>query len=337
MEKKPSPRFLGNGKIEFVEKTAPEPSSGQLLIAPKANALCASDRGQFLKGSDVTPGHEAAGIVVAQGPDTKIAVGTHGVVFLMDFCGTCRSCRAGYTNQCLAKRADYGFNRDGGYGPYAVVNENVFFPVDSSIPFSKATLLLDIMGTGGHSIKRALLLRRDYESLLISGAGPIGLGILAMAKLLFGRDFPVLISDVIPYRLDLAKKLGGLPVPAGELEMAMEHHGFSSVDLAIDASGKQVARQKDVEALQKRGVLICVGHGEGLQMEISKDLISPERAVLGSEYFCYSEIAGNLELLKKNESYLAQIITHRFDVSNISEAFETFWKGNTGKVVIEQD
>ena len=72
-------------------------------------------------------------------------------------------------------------------------------------------------------------------------------------------------------------------------------------------------------------------------MEISKDLISAERAVLGSEYFRYSEIAENLELLKKNESYLAQIITHRFDVSKISEAFEMFWKGNTGKVVVEQE
>ena len=184
-------------------------------MAPKANALCGSERGQYFEGSNVTPGHEAAGIVAAAGEDTKTEVGAHGVIFLMDFCGSCRNCAEGLTNQCLAKKADYGFNSDGGYGPYALISESVFFPVDSSIPLSEATLLLDIMGTGGHSIRRAQLLRRDFGSLLISGAGPIGLGVLAMAKLMLGREFPVLISDVIPYRLNLAEKLGGVPVDPG--------------------------------------------------------------------------------------------------------------------------
>src|SRR4051812_32640762 len=101
-----APHFLGQGKIGVIEKPVPTPASGQLLIQVKANALCGSERGQFYNGAPVTPGHEAAGIVVAAGPETKTAVGTPGVVFLMDFCGECRSCRLGITNQCLAKRGD---------------------------------------------------------------------------------------------------------------------------------------------------------------------------------------------------------------------------------------
>ena len=69
------------------------------------------------RGTQVTPGHEAAGIVAAPGPGTDDSVGTLGAIFLMDYCGACRSCRLGYTNQCLNKRGDMGFNRDGGYGP----------------------------------------------------------------------------------------------------------------------------------------------------------------------------------------------------------------------------
>ena len=85
-----------------------------------------------------------------------------------------------------------------------------------------------------------------------------------------------------------------------------------------------------------QGVFVCVGHGQELHIDVSRDLISAERAVLGSEYFCYRDFAGNLELLRDNLPYLAQIITHRFDVSKIGEAFETFWEGNTRKVIIEQ-
>src|SRR5690606_36547873 len=124
-------------------------------------------------------------------------VGARGVVFLMGYCGQCRSCQRGYTNQCLNKQADYGFNHDGGYGPYMVVNEKVFFEVDNHLPLTEATMLLDIMGTGGHALKRAQKIHPDIQSVTIAGAGPIGLGVLAMAKLMLGEEVPVFISDFV--------------------------------------------------------------------------------------------------------------------------------------------
>ena len=336
--KAPHPQFCGNGRIETVEKDVPEPGPGQLLIQCRANALCASEMGAYRNGSSVTPGHEAAGAVAARGPATTTPVGTPGVVFLMDFCGECRSCRLGMTNQCLSKRADYGFSHDGGYGPYELVNENVFFPVSEEIPLAEATLLLDVMGTGGHSIRRAQLVRRDIESLLVTGAGPIGLGVLAMAKLLLGEAAPVVITDVVPYRLELAEKLGGRPVNIEKesLREGCKRHGLEAVDAAVDCSGQGPALRSAMDVLSKRGVLVCVGHGAELPLTVSPDLIGPERAILGSEYFRYDELPGNLGLLKKHMRRLSQIITHRFPVSEIEEAFETFIQRNTGKVIVEQ-
>ena len=88
--------------------------------------------------------------------------------------------------------------------------------------------------------------------------------------------------------------------------------------------------------LSQRGVLICIGHGQGLNLETSPDLIGPERAVLGSEYFCYNELPDNLAYLRSHRDYLMQIITHRMPVGEIQRAFELFFEGDTGKVVIEQ-
>ena len=332
------PKFEGEGIISFQEKAVPVPGPGQLLLQVGANALCGSERGQFYKGSNVTPGHEGAGFVVAAGPDTTTKAGTPGAVFLMDFCGECRSCALGFSNQCLQKRGDYGFNRDGGFGAYELVNENVFFAVDSDMTPTEATLLLDIMGTNGHGIRRAQLARKDIESAVVAGAGPIGLGALAMLKVMLGFDLPVVITDVVPYRLDLAEQMGGLPVNVAEQSLAegLKRYGMDGVDAGFDTSGRGVARRANLDALSKRGVMVCIGHGEGLDLTVSPDLISPERAVLGSEYFCFNELPANLEYLRAHKDYLMQIITHRLPVREIQHAFEIFFEGNTGKVIIEQ-
>jgi threonine 3-dehydrogenase len=334
------PSFLGDSRVEFSERPVPRPGPGQLLLKVGANALCRSEMGQLRRGSTVTPGHEAAGVVALAGADTHAPVGTPGVVFLMDFCGECRSCRLGYTNQCLNKRADYGFTRDGGYGPYELVNDNVFFAIDPSISAAEATLLLDVMGTGGHALARAALVHPDIRSVLVMGAGPIGLGLLAMAKITLGRDLPVLVADFAPFRLGLAEQLGGLPIDlrASSLADGLRRHGFKEADAALDSSGKTVARRGALDALAKRGVLVCVGHGEELPLSVSPDLIATERTVLGSEYFRYQEIAANHTRLLDpvTRSYLAQIITHRFPVTEIEHAFAVFDGGETGKVVIEQ-
>ncbi len=332
------PRFVGESRIEFGERPEPVIGPGQLLVQVKANALCGSERGQFLRGSSVTPGHEAAGIVAAAGQGTRTPVGTLGAIFLMDYCGACRSCRLGCTNQCLAKRGDMGFNRDGGYGPLEMIPESLFFPVGDGISAAEATLLLDIMGTGGHSVARAQRIRPDIETVLIAGAGPIGLGVLAMARLRLGPSVPIAISDYVPYRLQLAERMGGLPIDlrASDLASGLRGHRIPRADAAFDTTGKQKARQQALDTLDNRGVLVCIGHGEGLALEVSRDLIAPERAVLGSEYFRFDEFTVNLALLREHRAYLAQIITHRLPVAEIQHAFELFFAGDTGKVLIEQ-
>jgi threonine dehydrogenase-like Zn-dependent dehydrogenase len=107
--------------------------------------------------------------------------------------------------------------------------------------------------------------------------------------------------------------------------------------VAFDSTGKSAARKGALAALSKRGVLVCVGHGETLDLAVSGELIAPERAVLGSEYFRYEEMARNFELFRDNRELIGRVITHRFDVAQITEAFETFLSGESGKVVVTQE
>jgi threonine 3-dehydrogenase len=333
------PHFLGSGQIGWHERPIPEPGPGELLIRPHANAICGSDRAQLTGGSAVTPGHEAAGEVVAAGPETSTAIGERGVVYLMDYCGACRSCQLGATNQCLAKRGDMGFTHDGGFGRFELVHETNFFPIGPEIAFAEATLLLDVMGTTSHALDRARGVRADIGSVAIAGAGPVGLGAVAMCRLLLGHEVTVLVTDTVRYRLDLAERLGATPIDVKRRGFGSTLHDVGlgqGVDAAIDTTGRETARRALLDGLGRRGVLVCVGHGEGLTLSVSSDLIALERAVLGSEYFRFDSLPSNLELLRRNRGYLGQIVTHRFDIADLQVAYQTFLGGATGKVVVEQ-
>ena len=329
-----APTFPGDGVIRLVQRTYRDPGAGELLISPRANAICGTDRGMFLGGASHIPGHETAGVVIAAGSGTSTPTGTRGVVYLMDFCGQCRSCLAGATNQCLAKRGDMGINADGGYGPFEVVHESNFFPISDDIDFGTATMLLDVMGTSSHAIGRAQLIRPDIESVYIAGAGPIGLGLVVMAKLRLGEVLPVYISDISPWRREFAESFGAIPVDASDPSAL---NGIGRPDIAFDASGKEIARRAALDLLGQRGALVCVGHGEGVSLNVSDDLIAPEHAVLGSEYFRYDELAGNLELLQKHQDIISRVITDTFPIEELDAAFDAFLSGETGKVVVTQE
>jgi len=331
------PHFLGGERIGTQYRPIPHPGAGQLLLKVRANALCGTDRAQLRDGSVITPGHEAAGEVIEVGSSTSTAVGTPGVVFLMDFCGSCRSCQGGATNQCLAKRGDMGFTHDGGLGQLELVHESNFFATGPDIDPTLATLLLDVMGTTSHALGRARVARDGIRSLLVGGAGPIGLGTVALAHLLW-EGVEVVVADLIPYRLALAHRLGArtIDLNAHGLDEGLRATGLDGVDVAIDTSGREQCRRSLLDALGRRGVLVCVGHGEGLTLSVSDDLIGPERTVMGSEYFRYDALDANLALLRGNRDYLGQLITHRFGIGDLETAFRLFLSGQTGKVVIEQ-
>jgi threonine dehydrogenase-like Zn-dependent dehydrogenase len=92
------------------------------------------------------------------------------------------------------------------------------------------------------------------------------------------------LFDFVPYRLELAKLLGGIPINLKEQSLTdgMTANGIQGVDVAIDTSGKTSGIKSSLDALNYRGVLVCVGHGEELNVKVTTDLIFTERAVLGS-------------------------------------------------------
>lgn len=326
--------FRGNGRVELQERRIPEPGPTELLLKVEAAALCGSDRRAFEAGSGVVPGHETAGSVAAAGAGTSVPEGTRGAVFLVAFCDRCERCASGSRGACLEKEAMLGFDRDGGFADYQVVPERCFLPVDPALPADNAVMLLDMTGTPLHALRRAGALSSASRVAAVVGAGPVGLAcVLALRAVGVPR---VLALDVVPYRLEFARRLRAQPIAADEHapdEVRAAVGGL--LPLVIEASGNPAGQRLALDILGPGGTLVVLGHSPApLQVWPSRDLIEQEKTILGSEYFDTREFAENQRLLLDRRIAPQQLITHRLPLESIEEGYRVFWSGESGKVVV---
>lgn len=157
------PGPIDDGPLVRVERAIPSPGPGQIRVRVLACGVCRTDlhlaEGDLpAKHGQVVPGHEIVGVVDAQGPDaTRFSLGERvGGAWLARSCGACRYCVAGMENLCLAP-AFTGWDIDGGYAQYAVVNEAFAYPVPASFSDVAAAPLLCAGIIGFRALRRSEL------------------------------------------------------------------------------------------------------------------------------------------------------------------------------------
>lgn len=327
-------RFVGEGRVHVVEVPVPTPGADEILVKVDSCALCGSDRDGWSNGSGVTPGHETSGTVVAVGHGVVESVtGTTGVVFLVDACGACLSCRSGSANRCLRKRAMYGFTAPGGLAEYVAIRVNCFLPVAPEIPLSAATALLDLFGTTSHAFRLAQ--RPQMRSVLVIGCGPIGLGAIAIARA--EGASPLVGTDISRDRLELARTAGASPVDAAAPAWGTEMRDLApdGFDVVIEAAGRQTTQRQALDRVAPGGVVVFIAHGASpLEVHPSPDLIAREITVMGAEYFRPDEFPENHERVRTGMWDPSPLITHEFPLERADEACEVFFSGASGKVLV---
>jgi propanol-preferring alcohol dehydrogenase len=227
-----------------------------------------------------------------------------------------------------------GFDRDGGFAEYVTVPERCFLPVDGRLDADTAAMLLDVTGTPMHALRRAGARSAPPRVALVMGAGPVGLGCI-MALRAVGVAL-VLAVDVVPFRLDFAARLGATPIQGGETAPAAVRNVLpEGPPLVIEASGHPLAQRQALDMLAAGGTLVLVGHSRvPLEVWGSRDLIQQEKTILGSEYFDTREFAVNQRMVLEGKLTPKEVVTHRLPLDAIEEAYQLFWRGETGKVLI---
>lgn len=316
--------FHGDRRISIADVASPIAGDGEVLLKVRRTALCGSDAKLWLKGAEFTPGHEIFGVVEQRGHRLH---GRRCLVYIPVHCGHCASCVAGDTQMCLNESVLVGWNRPGGYAEYLAVPEQCLLEVPDDIEDDIAPLLLDTIGTAAHGIRfvRPLVPPERTAPVLVTGAGPVGIGALLALKDLGYRDIHV--SDMKAERLRLAESFGAVPHPVGD---ASKRFG-----LIVECSGAHAARSLGMEIVLPRGVLILIGENDHpWPVQENKAIRRKDFYMVRTFYFPKSDFALNVDLLRRERARYRQLVDALFDIDQLPAMFDRFVAGDLVKPLL---
>lgn len=331
--------------FELIECTEPQTSHNDVKVRVLRTGICGTDL--HIEAWDswaadtittpLIPGHEFCGEVVEVGRGVRdVAVGDFVSGEGHVVCGTCRNCRAGRQHLCIRTSA-LGVNRDGAFAEYVVLPEtNVWVhrtPVDPDLG-----AIFDPFGNAVHTVLAFPIVGQD---VLITGAGPIGL-IAAQVCRHVGARF-VVITDVSPYRLELAKGMGvdlALNMSHETIGTAIQRLGMiEGFDVALEMSGHPSALPATIASLRHGGGIAMLGLPSA-PIEIEWATIVTHmltiKGIYGREMFeTWFAMSAMLRAGTAFEQAISSVITHRFPARKWGDAFETARSGQCGKVVLD--
>lgn len=315
-------RFPGGSRIEITEAPVPVVSQGEVLLKVLRTALCGSDIKAWRKGAKYTPGHEIIGVVVDGDPKLT---SQRCAVYIPVHCGECAVCLDGGTQMCERIYQLIGWDRPGGYAEYLTVPSQCLLQLPDDIGDRLAPLLLDTIGTSAHAVRTAVKFTPKPVPLLITGAGPVGLGALITAKSLGYSD--IYVSDPNERRLKHAVELGG-----------KSYHRDSTRNhfpLILECSGAHAARNDAIELVAPKGCIVLVGENpEPWVIQEGPVFRRKDFSMVRTFYFPKSDHADNLRLLTKWRADFETIVDTEFTFTELPSEFEAFASGRTTKPLL---
>jgi threonine 3-dehydrogenase len=278
-------------------------------------------------------GHEFAGEIVAVGSNVsdfrvgELVSGEGHVV-----CGRCRNCLAGRRHLC-AHTQGIGVNRSGAFAEYIVLPMSNIWKHSESIDLDIAA----IFDPFGNAVHTALTFPVLGEDVLVTGAGPIGIMAAAVAKHAGARY--VVITDVNPYRLDLAAKVGvtmAIDPRKTSLQEVQQKLGMrEGFDVGLEMSGNASAFRDMLANMSHGGKVALLGIPAG-EMSIDWHHIIfnmlTVKGIYGREMY---ETWYKMTVMLQSGLNIAPVITHHFSWREHEQAFAVMRTGNAGKVILD--
>ena len=318
----------------------PKPGHNDVLIKVGRTAICGTDIHIYqwdAWASKTIPvpiaiGHEFSGKIVECGSEVKgFDIGDRVSAEGHITCGVCRNCRAGRRHLCI-HTAGVGVNRPGAFAEYISVPAFNVFKLPDAITDDMASIL-DPLGNATHT---ALSFDLVGEDVLITGAGPIGIMAVAIARYAGARH--IVITDINDYRLRLAKKMGAtvaLNVTADSLDDTMNELGMEEgFDVGMEMSGNPSAFRDMLRTLHHGGRVALLGiPPEETAIDWSEVIFKGLllKGIYGREMF---ETWYKMSSMLQSGLDISPVITHHFEMNDYEEAFQLMESGQSGKVIL---
>ena len=318
----------------------PEIGINDVLIKIQKTAICGTDIHIFnwdkwSQKTIKTPlviGHEFVGTVEKIGGnvhDVELGELVSGEGHIV--CGRCRNCLAGRRHLCTDPKC-IGVNRNGAFAEYLSIPVSNVWHCDPRIPPE----VLACFDPFGNAVHTTLSFNLVGEDVLITGAGPIGCMAIAVAKYAGARY--VVITDVNPFRLELAKKMGPtmvLDVRSQSIEEAVKKLNMKEgFDVGLEMSGNPQAFKDMLATVCHGGKIALLGIMPETAIDWDYVVFNglTIKGIYGREMF---ETWYKATMLIQGGVDLKPLITHRFHYTEYQKAFEVMRSGESGKVILD--
>ena len=323
------------------EVPVPKPGINDVLIRVQKTGICGTDLhiykwdawAQKTIPVPMVVGHEFVGEVVEVGSNVSDfhagdLVSAEGHVV----CGRCRNCLAGRRHLCKDTRG-IGVDRAGAFAEFISVPMTNVWHHRPDIDRNVAS----IFDPFGNAVHTALSFDVLGEDVLITGAGPIGIMAVAIARRAAARY--IVITDVNPYRLELAKKMGAtlaLDVRTQKLKDAQKELGMKEgFDVGLEMSGNPQALRDMIDNMCHGGKIAMLGiPSEPIPIDWNKVVFNmlTIKGIYGREMY---ETWYKMSVMLESGLDIRPVITHRFPFSQFENAFQVALSGQSGKVILD--
>ncbi|HSY03105.1 MAG TPA: L-threonine 3-dehydrogenase [Acidobacteriaceae bacterium] len=321
----------------------PEPEYGinDVLIRVRRTGICGTDVhiyqwDEWAQQTIPVPmviGHEFVGEIAAVGSnvsDFKVGDLVSGEGHVV--CGRCRNCLAGRRHLC-AHTSGVGVNRPGAFAEFISLPMTNIWRHHAGVPEEIAA----IFDPFGNAVHTALAFPVLGEDVLICGAGPIGLMAIPIVRHAGARY--VVVTDLNPFRLDLARKMGATvavdpretPVAQVQKQLGMAE-GF---DVGLEMSGSPIAFNEMIDNMAHGGRIAVLGiPAKPMQTDWRKIIFNmlTIRGIYGREMY---ETWYKMSVLVTCGVDISPVITHRYSYKEFEKGFEAMIGGATGKVILD--
>ncbi|QQO07498.1 zinc-dependent alcohol dehydrogenase family protein [Breznakiella homolactica] len=335
----------GNSTAVLKDCPIPTPGWGQVLVKTKSSTICGSDirciyREHVGKGPEgyqnVIAGHEPCGQVVEEGPGVRrFKKGSRVIVYHISGCGVCHDCRMGYMISCSSPlRAAYGWQRDGGMAEYILCDEKDLVELPDELTYTDGAQVACGFGTVYEAIEKVGVSGND--AVLVVGLGPVGLATLMLCRVLGAQK--LIGIEGIPERIELAKKLNLVDHVLSPSESNPDEvkalTGGKGVERSFDCSASDPGRATAIRAARQWGKIAFVGEGGTVHFNPSPDIIHDQKIIYGSWVTSIWRMEDLVERLVRWNIHPEDLVTHRFSLDNVADAYTLMEKGTCGKVAV---
>ncbi len=332
-------RLGANQEIEYVERPVPKARDEWVLVKILSAPMC-NEYHQYAQGLPIPwIGHEAAGTVEDPAQSSLFKPGDRIVVMPQLPCGRCELCYQGEYIHCRSLHdAQLLLGADAAtatFAQYMLKPARQLVPVPPGYNLDHAAMACCGLGPSFGAAERMQLGHTD--TILVSGLGPVGLG--AVINCTF-RQATVIGSDPNPYRRELALSLGANhvldPTEEGALAQILDWTAGHGVDGAIECAGIVAAQEFCVQAARIKGHITIVGSAkEKAAIALGTDILFKGLTIQGSWHYNQGSTAKLMRQIAQVGSQLDRMITHRFPLRQVRDAWETQCAGRCGKVILQ--